>query len=64
VRLDEPVRRIELGRLVDLRKQPFPELARTVLPIPIERRRERRVVPIRLRWLLLLELRLRPDVRA
>jgi hypothetical protein len=34
-RLREPVRRIELRGLLYLRKQPFPELARSVLPVPV-----------------------------
>jgi hypothetical protein len=58
----EPVRRRELRRLLDLREQPLPELARRVLPVPVERRREPRVVPVRLRRLLLPELGLCADV--
>ena len=49
--LGEPVRRLELGGLLDLREKPLAELARGVLPVPVERRRERRVVPVRLRRL-------------
>jgi len=58
------VRGIDLRGLLDLPEQPLPELARRVLAIPIQRRRERRVIPVRLRRLLLPELRLRSDIRA
>jgi hypothetical protein len=49
--------------LDDLADQRLSMLARRVLPVPIERRRERRVVPVRLRRLLLSKLRLGPNIR-
>jgi hypothetical protein len=58
------VRRLEVRGLDYLLKQPFTELARRVLAVPVEGGRKRRVVPVGRRRLLLLELRLRPDVRA
>ena len=35
-RLGEPVRRVERRRLLDLSEQPLRELARGVLPVPVE----------------------------
>jgi hypothetical protein len=58
------MRGIELGSLRDLSQEPLPEFSSVILPIPVESWRNRRVVPIRLRRLLLLELGLGPDVRA
>ncbi|HEY8724018.1 MAG TPA: hypothetical protein VIL92_09200 [Gaiellaceae bacterium] len=61
-RLREAVRRIEFRRLLDLGEEPFPQLARGILAVPIEGRGERRVVPVPLWRLLLLELRLGADI--
>jgi hypothetical protein len=62
--LREPVRRIERRCVLDLCEEPLPELANRVLSVPIQRRRERRVVAVALGRLLLLELSLRPDIGA
>jgi len=57
-----PERLVEPRGFLDCRQQPFAKLARTVLAIPVERRAQRRVIPIGDRRLLLAELRLRTDV--
>ncbi len=53
------MRRRQSGRPLDRAEQPFTQLARAVAAVPIERRRERRIVTVGLWRLLLSELRLR-----
>src|SRR5207302_1674995 len=50
------------AQLVDPRDQGLALLPRRVLTVPIERRRQGRIIPVRDRRLLLLERRLRPHV--
>jgi hypothetical protein len=61
-RLSEPVWGIELRSLLDLRQEPLSELASRILPVPVERRRKRRVVPIGLGRLSLPKLSLRANL--
>ena len=60
----ERVSRRESGGALDEVQEPLPELARGVLAVPVERRGERRVVPVGGRRLLLPELRLRAHLGA
>ena len=56
------LRLLERARVEDLLDERLAALARRVLPVPVERGRERRVVAVGLRRLALPELRLRPDL--
>jgi hypothetical protein len=51
-------------RFLDACQQPLAQLAHWVLPVQLQRRRQRSVVAILLRWLLFLEMRLRADFRT
>ena len=62
LRLREGVRRRAASRPSRSDREPLAHLTARVLPVPFEARRERRVVAVGLRRLLLPELRLRADV--
>ena len=58
------MRRIELCRFLDTAQQKLRKITGAVLSVPFQRWRERRVVPLGDGGLFLLELRLRPYLRA